>query len=516
MSQPAPAADPNPEPLDTGGGFRRYHAALVFLLGLGLRLWLIHAYPIVFGGDSIMRLANHDRVLLAYQLPLLQLGIHYISLISEDPLWIRYLMALIGATAGLGFYLMTKELLGPNAAFYTALIFVTNPFVLAYSIVPYQEILMLGGLFFGFYFFFKDNWLAASLFLGLACLTRYEAWAACPVFVLAFAVKRGTQPRDFLTGSFLFGWAPLGWLIWSVAAGPSGSFLLDTSVSPERLFRYVYLGWITVQNTAIPFLILAAIGLWRFFRQGMLRAARYRMLAGFLALFLIALLFSAHGERDQPDRFVTAREAHLLLASVTVMAGLGLSRLRRFRGIVLALGLAISLFMADRFVDRATSDPRLKLSYELAQHLDQAVSGSERVVVLAKPIAPAMLSRYLDKSEELGGIIGRRKAALALASLDTSPPDYQRTLVHSRLGKSRLRSLASLPLPEEDARLLAGKPGHEDRPPPETAPPDWLVVWSDFEPTNLEEARLGELAAAQQPQETLHEGSFSARIYRTK
>ena len=516
MSSPAPAAEVSPAPLDATGGFRQYQGVFVFLLGLGVRLWLIHAYPVVFGGDSIMRLANHDRILLAYQLPLLQLGVHYISLISENPLWTRYLMTLIGASAGLGFYLMTKELLGPNAAFYTALIFVTNPFVLAYSIVPYQEILMLGGLFFGFYFFFKDNWLAASLFLGLACLTRYEAWAACPVFVLAFAVKRGTRARDFLKGSFLFCWAPLGWLIWSVVIGPTGSFLLDTKLSPERLFRYLYLGWITVQNTAVPFLILAAVGFWRFWKQGMLRAARYRMLAGFLALFLIAILFSAHGERDQPDRFVTAREAHLLLAAVTVMAGLGLSRLRRFRGIVLALGLAISLFMADRFVNRETSDPRLKLCYELAQYLDQAVSGSEKVVVLAKPIAPAMLSRYLDKSEELGGVIGRRKAALALARLDTSPPDYQRTLVHSRLGKDRLRSLASLPLPEEDARLLAGKPGHEAGLPPELDPPHWLVVWSDFEPTNSKEARLGELAAARQAVETLHQGSVSARIYRTK
>ena len=352
--------------------------------------------------------------------------------------------------------------------------------------------------------------------MGLACLTRYEAWAACPVFVLAFAVKRGARAGDFLKGSLLFGWAPLGWLLWRAASGPSGSFLLDTDLSPERLFRYLYLGWITVQNTAVPFLILAAVGLWRFWKQGMFRAARYRMLAGFLALFLIALLFSAHGERDQPDRFVTAREAHLLLAAMAVLAGLGLGRLRRFRGIVLALGLAISLFMADRFVSRETSDPRLKLSYELARHLDQAVSGSEKVVVLAKPIAPQLLSRYLDKSEELGGIIGRRQAVLALAGLDTCPPDYQRTLVHSRLGKGRLRSLASLPLPEEDARLSAGEPGHEDGLAPELAPPDWLVVWSDFEPTNLGEVQLGKLAAARQAVETLRQGSVSARIYRTK
>ena len=157
MSSPAAAAEVSPEPLDRTSGFRQYHGVCVFLLGLGVRLWFIHAYLVIFGGDSIMRLANHDRILLAYQLPLLQLGVHYISLISQDPLWIRYWMALIGACAGLGFYLMTKELLGPGTAFHTALIFVANPFVLAYSIVPYQELLMRGGLFFGLYFFFSKT-----------------------------------------------------------------------------------------------------------------------------------------------------------------------------------------------------------------------------------------------------------------------------------------------------------------------------------------------------------------------
>ena len=180
MSSPAPAAAVSPEPIDATRGFQRYHGVFVFLLGLGVRLWFIHAYPVVFGGDSIMRLANHDRILLAYQLPLLQLGVHYISLISENPLWIRYLMALIGASAGLGFYLMTKELLGPSTAFHTALIFVTNPFVLAYSIVPYQEILMLGGLFFGFYFFIQRQLVGCEPVLGPRLLDSVRGLGCMP------------------------------------------------------------------------------------------------------------------------------------------------------------------------------------------------------------------------------------------------------------------------------------------------------------------------------------------------
>src|SRR5207245_573311 len=36
----------------------------VFLVGLAFRLWLIYVFPIVFGGDTILHLANRDHILL--------------------------------------------------------------------------------------------------------------------------------------------------------------------------------------------------------------------------------------------------------------------------------------------------------------------------------------------------------------------------------------------------------------------------------------------------------------------
>ncbi len=516
-----------------------YHAAILFASGLLVRIWLIHAYPVIFGGDSIVRLANRDRILLAYQLPLLQAGIHYLSLLSENPLLIRYGMALIGAVAGVGFYYMAVSLMGRATAFSCALFFVSSPFVLAYSVVPYQEILMLAALFFSFHFFFEENWSAASLCLGLACLTRYEAWLACPVLALAFAMKRRPHGRGLLKGCLLFGWAPLAWTAYHGGITPSGTFALETNLNAERLWRFVYLGWITVKNTPLPVLALAALGLWRFWKQGLLRAFRFQMLAAFLVLFLVSVLFSAHGERDQPDRFVTAREAHVLLAAVIVLAGLGLNRVRRYGTALVIASLLTGLFMADRMVARESSAPHFQLSHRMALYLDQHVLDDQQVAVLAKAIPQPLLGRFLEKAERQGGTAGRRKALEVLIDLDASPPDYQRILVHSRLGKDQLKSLSRLPLQAEDGLATpktiektpsreepaatdeAAQPLSEDRPANgptlrESTPdwPDWVVVWSDFEPTNSAEAGLQRRLAGREPEHVLRRGPLSVAAYR--
>ncbi len=44
---------------------------------LGLHVALGLRYPIVYGGDTIIRLVNFRGILISYQLPLLQLLLHY-------------------------------------------------------------------------------------------------------------------------------------------------------------------------------------------------------------------------------------------------------------------------------------------------------------------------------------------------------------------------------------------------------------------------------------------------------
>jgi hypothetical protein len=113
-----------------------YHVPILLALGFLIRVWLIHHYPIIFGGDSIVRLVNRDKILLSHQLPVLQAAIHYLGFLSLDPLLVRYFMAVAGAIAGWGFYLMAGALLGRTAAFAAALFFAVHPVLLAYSIVP--------------------------------------------------------------------------------------------------------------------------------------------------------------------------------------------------------------------------------------------------------------------------------------------------------------------------------------------------------------------------------------------
>lgn len=483
-----------------------YYAAIVFCVGLVVRLGLIHSFPVIFGGDSIVRLANKDRILLSYQLPLLQAAVHYLSLVSSDPLAVRYFMAVAGAAAGLAFYAMARSLLGHTAAFQASLLFATSPFVIAFSIVPYQEVLMLAGLFAAFAFSFESKWAAAGLSLGLACLTRYEAWLACPVLAAAFLMEKGFRPADIAKTALLFGWAPLGWILLNGGVAPAGTFAAEASFSVERVFRYVYLGWITVKNTPIPVLLLALFGSWVFWKQGLLGERRYRMLASFLALFLAAVLLSAHGERDQPERFVTAREAHVLLAATVLMAGIGLQAVRRFRWTVVLVSSLAGLWMAQRFVANESSQPPFALSYQVARYLDEHVGAGEQVIVLAQGVPADLLARYLDKAEEAGGSVARDKALDVLLDLDTSPPNYQRILVHSRLGKEQLRSVASLPA------SLVGRHGPVARTPAVT--PAWVVLWSDFSPTNEVEEGLRERVAGTGPEQVFERDGLRVAIYR--
>ena len=157
-----------------------YDALLVFTFAITARLWLIHAYPAIFGGDPVLRLANSDRILLAYQLPLLQAGIYGTSQLFEGALPVRYLMAVIGAVASVACYALATDLMPRLAALATAMIFAS-----IHSSLSFRSFRTRGAHARSpdvrLSLFFNGRNIAASLALGLACLTRYEAWAACPV-----------------------------------------------------------------------------------------------------------------------------------------------------------------------------------------------------------------------------------------------------------------------------------------------------------------------------------------------
>lgn len=427
----------------------------VVLAGFLLRVAIILTNPIIFGGDTMIRLADRFTLVKAHQLPMLQILIAGVSRISMDPVWVRYLMAAIGAVAGLGFYWLAADLFGEEWAFPAALLFVTNPFVLAISTVPFQEILMLAALFFAFHFFYVERWLWASAALGIACITRYEAWPACLVLFAAYVLRKDRSVGGCVKAAVLFGWMPVVWIISRHGLTSTGHFVIDRSLSIWRLQRYVYLGWITVKFTQITVVLLAAAGGWRLYKSGAWRDWRLTVQAAFVALFLISILFSAHGVMPDPERYVTSREAHIPIYFVILLAAAGLQMFPKWTRAIVVVSMVLGVAGAFWYAREESSKPEIQLAYRLAKFLDGAVRGDERVLILAAPITEETSRLYLDKVRETGGEEGVRQARIELREASAEPPDYQRVRVFSRLSRDRL-----------------------SMPPAQCG--EWVAVWSDY------------------------------------
>lgn len=110
----------------------------VFLLGF-LRVAIILVYPISWGGDTVIRLYDRYTLVKAHQLPVLQVFIATLSHVSMNPLVVQFLMAVIGAFAGLGFYWLAADFCGEAWALPAALLFVSHPYILAVSTCRFRK-----------------------------------------------------------------------------------------------------------------------------------------------------------------------------------------------------------------------------------------------------------------------------------------------------------------------------------------------------------------------------------------
>lgn len=453
--------------------------ALIFAFGLALRLALLARFPVIFGGDPMERLLHRDRILVSHQLPLLQLLIAAISRVTMNYVAVQAFMAAIGALSGVAFYLLAKDLVEERAAFWAALMFSSAPMIAAHSIVPYQESLMLVCVLLAFHYFYDERYIASSIWLALGCFTRFEAWVAAPVLAAAYIVKRGRRPVDILRGLAFFGWAPLAWIVFRRGLAPEGSYVIDASFNPARLIRWVYLGYITAKFMPVVVLALGAAGLWFLWRGREKWMPRIWPLIAFTLLFAVAILFSAHGEMADPARRVASREAHLWMAAVVVLAAIALEKVPRYSAVLAALGVAFGIWGSYQYVAREASDPRIQLSYRLAKFFDRALQPGERALIVSPGWDRSYFDFYLERARETGGEAGYRAAERNLAeTTDMSPPDYQRTLVHSRFDRSRLLYESS-------------------------GCADWIAVWSDDRRATSEPGPVVE---------TLRAGSLSVKV----
>jgi Gpi18-like mannosyltransferase len=201
-------------------------AAWIFIAGLTLRLTLIARFPLVFGGDPMIRMLHPDRILASHQLPLLQIGIAAVSRLTTNYLAIMVAMAVIGAAVGVAFYLLAREFFDERVAFLAGLLLTSDPLVAAHSIVPYQESLMLVGVLLAFYFFYAERYVVSSMCLALGCFTRFEAWIAAPVLAAAYFWKHQRRAWAVVKGLALFGWAPVTWILFRGGLAPEGSYVI--------------------------------------------------------------------------------------------------------------------------------------------------------------------------------------------------------------------------------------------------------------------------------------------------
>ncbi len=422
----------------------------VFGTGLLLRIALIARFPLVFGGDSMLRLLHPDRIFTAHQLPLLQIIVAAVWKIAPDYVAVMCAMAAIGAGVGVAFYLLARDFFDHRAAIAGALLMSVEPLVAAHSIVPYQESLMLLCVLMAFHYFYGDRYWLSAIWIASGCFTRYEAWIAALVLAVAYWWGPGRYRMRLAGFAFLVG--PAVWMLYQRGLAPEGTYVIEWSLNPARLMRWVYLAYITAKFTPVIVLALSVAGIWFVWRD---RAKRLWPLIAFVVLFSIALLFSAHGERFDPIRRVASREAHIWMAAVIFLAALAIEKLPRWGLILAAVGVASGAWGTYNYVAREAADPRLQLAYRLARFLHREMKPTDRVLILSPPWDRAVLYFYLERARETGGEAGYQAAVRNLAeTADTSPPDFQRTVVHSR-----------------NRRQLSYEP---------QGCMDWIAVWSDY------------------------------------
>ena len=408
--------------------FRIADGAVLFALGLLVRVPLLLGAATLHGGDAMARLARSDQLLLAYQLPLAQLLVFLARAVDPEPRLACFLFVIIGALVPVALAAVVGATAGAAAGRAAGALLACHALFIHYSIVPYQEGLMALLLLAGAYALLRGHQVAASVLIGLACLTRYEAWLGAG---LAFLAHR-SRPLGVLKAAALFGWAPLLWIaIWG-GLSPAGTYVLDLDPAAMRLSRLVFIFGKLREYSGTLLLLLALAGA---FLAAHRRYPRWAWGAAFLALFAGPILLA--GEFPPGSGRVSERLAHVPAAALCALAGLALGRLAEARPRVVGPALAAALVVgvavpgvrhARSLVAEAGRDPSLRLAADVAAFADGHLSAGGHLAVAAPAVAPSDLESFVRKVEATGGDV--EKARAVALSLARHSPDVDRIAAH--------------------------------------------------------------------------------------
>jgi len=385
--------------------------AAVFLLALALRVPLILSYPMVYGGDSVVRLARSNELFLGYWLPLPQALVMLCRALHPDPLWTRLAFAVAGALAAAAMARAVGTVAGSVAGAAAGALMALHPMWAYYSMVPYQEgptalFLLLGA---DALLRRRTRW--GALWIGLACLCRYEAWIAAGLAALAHR----RSPRQAL--SFVI--APALWIAVHLGLGPPGSYVLDLDPAAARLARLGYLLWKLDEYSGRAFLVAAFVGAatapWRW------RDRRWLWGALFVALVVLVTVLAGHEFPPGSGR-VSERMDHIPAAAGCAAAGFALSLAtdgtygwRRWTGLALVafLLVALGLDWTHRLraqVREANADPSLRLAAAVAAYAGAHLAPGAHLAVAGLPIPDVDVQAYVRKVAAGHGQVDRAVA----------------------------------------------------------------------------------------------------------
>lgn len=412
--------------------------ALSFLLAAATRLALALTFPTVHGGDAAARLAHADSLVLGYQLPLPQAFVALGKAVSDDPWLVRLIFCFWGAALAAGLTALLARFTSSRAALFGGLLFALDPFLIHYSIVPYQEPVAYALVAWAFWSNATGRARRGVLLMAAAGLSRYEAWLFLPAFVGISGAPRIAA---------LAGLPVLGWIAWWRGLAPGGLYVLDLDLQSDRLSRVDYLIGKFIEYETGLVVVLAGAGL--------VLAARNRdrtplKFAALMAV-VIAIVVAFGHEYPPGSGRMSERLIHLPVILCLALAALALARFSTLSRLALAAGLAACLLFAARnarfevaLLRAAAADPDLALARGIAAALDASRGSSECVTVAAPSVDPTLMRAYVSKVEASFGDVNL--ARLRAAELAGSSPDRDRIAAHLKARAGTVRAAPGCPL----------------------------------------------------------------------
>jgi hypothetical protein len=402
--------------------------AALFLLALAVRLPLVLSDPAVFGGDSVLRLARSDRLLIGYWLPLPQVLVFLARAVNPDPLWTRLAFVVVGALVPVALARAMAAASSLPAAAGAGALLALHPLWAYYSLVPYQEGLTALFLLLGAEALARGKDGRAATWLGLSSLCRYEAWIAAAMA----AAPRWRQPRR----AFPFLVVPLCWTAAHLGISPRGSYVLDLDPGALGWSRLSFLLAKVREYSGDALLALALAGV----AVAAVRRDRRWAAGALFALAIVAAAALAGHETPPGSGRISERMAHLPVAALCACAGLALAvPWERTRGAARAAAgvAAVSVVAVVGWrwhaqlraqVREATSDPSLRLAVQVARFAHAALPPGGTLAVAGRPVDAAAVEAYVRKVAASGGDVARAQAIAA--GYAAHSPDLDRVAAH--------------------------------------------------------------------------------------